>query len=375
MVRGRSLSMTLKKICWPVLLFLLGYHIFLIIALPIYFLSYTPSGALIAITAALVFFSGLAITTGYHRLFSHSSFKTNPIVEAILLFFASLATQGSALRWCHDHRLHHAFVDTDKDPYSVKKGLFHAHMLWMFFKSPEIDPKVVSDLMCNKMIVFQHKHYVFCMVASNALMTLLVGWLLGDYLGAFLFAWWVRLFCLHHTTWCINSLAHYWGTKFYSQEHSAVDNYLISLLTYGEGYHNYHHTFAQDYRNGIRWYHFDPSKWLIWTLYKLGFAYDLKRVNNERIVRQLLIGHRDHILEQIKNSFHQQKDLWTAKITELCDHLSAQLAKKQALLEKYSQGQKDLLAEIRLAKKKIKNDWKEWRATIKLVTKSIPLKS
>ena len=367
--------MTVKKICWPVLLFIGGYHLFLMGSLPIYFQSHSPSAALLWTTFSLVFVSGLAITSGYHRLYSHSTYKTHPVIEAFFLFFASLATQGSALRWCNDHRLHHAFVDTDKDPYTVKKGLFHAHMLWMFFKTPPIDPKVVADLMRNKLVMFQHNHYVPCMIAANAITSAIVGFFLNDYLGAFLFAWWVRLLCLHHTTWCINSLAHYWGTKFYSQEHTAVDNYLISLLTYGEGYHNYHHTFANDYRNGIRWYHFDPAKWLIWTLNKFGLAYDLKRVNDERIVKQLIIGHRDQILTQVKASFHQQKDLWATKITEVCDHLIAQLAQKQTLIDSYKKGHKELLSEIRLVKKNLKNQWKEWRSTVKLIAQSIPLDS
>lgn len=367
--------MSERTLCWPVFLYLVGYHAFLAIALPIYFLSHTPSGSLIGWTAALVFISGLSITSGYHRLYSHCSYKTHPVVEAILLFFATLATQGSALRWCNDHRLHHAFVDTDKDPYSVKKGLLYAHMLWMFFKSKPIDPKVVSDLTRSKPLVFQDRYYALCMLAANCIAFLAVGWLLNDYWGAFLFAWWVRLFCLHHTTWCINSIAHYWGTRFYSQEHSAVDNYLISLLTYGEGYHNYHHTFASDYRNGIKWYHFDPAKWLIWTLHQCGLAHHLKKVNDERIVRQLLLGHRDQILEKIKASLHHQKDLFATKITDIYNLLSNRLAQHQLLLEQYRKGQKELINEIRIVKKNLKSDWKEWRSTVKFVCKTIPLKS
>lgn len=349
------------------MLFIGGYHLFLAAALPFYFLYYTPSGSLIAWTIGLVFLSGIAITSGYHRLYSHNAYKLHPAIEAILLFFGSLATQGSALRWCNDHRLHHAFVDTEKDPYSVKEGLCHAHILWMFYQSKEIDPKVVSDLMRNKMLIFQHKYYIFCMLASNIIAFLAVGWMLGDFLGAFLFAWWVRLFCLHHTTWCINSLAHYWGAKLYSREHSAVDNYFISLLTYGEGYHNYHHTFSNDYRNGIRWYHFDPSKWLIWILHKCGLAYNLKKVNDDRITRQLLLHDRDQILEKMKISFHTQKDIMAAKVTEICDRLFELLTRKQVLIERYRQGQKELLSEIREIKKKIKSDWKQWRAAVKLV--------
>ena len=259
-----------KKICWPVLLFLGGYHLFLAIALPIYFLNHIPSLALVLITFGLVFASGMAIAAGYHRVYLHRCYKVHPVIEAILLFFGTLATQGSAIRWANDHRLHHAFVDTDKDPYSIKKGLLHAHILWMFFKTDPIDPKVVSDLTQKKLLVFQNKYYPWCMLGVNLFVFLVVGWLLGDFLGAFIFAWWVRMLFLHHTTYCINSLAHFWGTQDYSREHSAVDNYLISLLTYGEGYHNYHHSFASDYRNGIHWYHFDPAKWFIWTLYKLG---------------------------------------------------------------------------------------------------------
>src|SRR5206468_2641426 len=142
------------------------------------------------------------------------------------------------------------------------------------------DPKVVPDLMKNRLVMFQDRFIGTWMILSNAIAFLLVGWLLNDFLGAFVISLWTRLFTLHHFTWFINSLAHTWGDKPFSQEQSAVDNYIISLLTFGEGYHNYHHTFANDYRNGIRWYHFDPTKWLIWSLHKLGLAFDLKRMNS-----------------------------------------------------------------------------------------------
>lgn len=341
-----------KKICWPVLLYILGYHLFLLIALPIYFYNHTPSTALIVTTLSLVFISGMAITAGYHRLYSHTCYKVHPVVEAILLFFGSLATQGSVLRWAHDHRLHHAHVDTDKDPYTVKRGLLYAHMLWMFTKSNEIDPKVVSDLMRNKWLLFQHKYYVGCMLGANVLTFLVVGWFFADYWSAFLFAWWVRLFLLHHTTWCINSLAHYWGTQNYSQEHSAVDNYLISLLTYGEGYHNYHHTFCYDYRNGIRWYHFDPSKWLVWTLYKMGLASDLKRVNNYRIARHLVLQHKDELIQRLKDSSYVQK------VNEIAEKLSHHLSQIQISHPR---------EQIRTLKKNLKEDWREWKKILKTI--------
>jgi stearoyl-CoA desaturase (delta-9 desaturase) len=344
----------IKKISWPTFLYIIGYHLFLSVALPLYYLHHTPSFGLVITTIALVFISGMAITACYHRFYSHSCYKIHPAVEWILLFFGTLATQGSAIKWAHDHRLHHAHIDTDKDPYSVKKGMWHAHMLWMFYKSPPIDPKVVSDLSRKKLLLFQHKYYVYCMLATNILTFLTVGWLFNDYWGAFLFAWWVRLFFLHHTTWCINSLAHFWGTQNYSREHSAVDNYLISLLTYGEGYHNYHHTFAQDYRNGICWYHFDPSKWLIWTLYKLGLAYDLKRVNNYRIAKHLLLQHKEELIQKIKESHYVQK------ISEIAETIALKLSQMQQSLEP---------RQIKALKKSLKEDWRNWKLILKAVQK------
>ncbi|PIS02858.1 MAG: acyl-CoA desaturase [Chlamydiae bacterium CG10_big_fil_rev_8_21_14_0_10_42_34] len=343
-----------KKVCWPVFLYISGYHLFLAIALPIYLMNYTPSLGLVLTSLLLVFVSGMAITTGYHRLYSHTCYKTHPIIEAILLFFGSVATQGSALRWANDHRLHHAFVDTDKDPYTVKKGMWHAHILWMFFRTTPIDPKIVSDLSKNKMVAFQHKYYVWCMIGANVLSFVAVGSFFKDYLGAFMFAWWVRLFLLHHTTWCINSLAHYWGSQNYSKEHTAVDNYLISLLTYGEGYHNYHHTFAYDYRNGIRWYHFDPAKWLIWTLNKLGLAHDLKRVNNYRITRALILQHKEELIQHLRDPFYSKK------VSEIAENLSQKLIQLQAMLDR---------AQIRTLKKSLKEDWREWKRILKTIQK------
>jgi len=357
-----------ESIQWPTTLFLIGYHLFLLIALPIYFMHHTLSGSLLGITIALVFASGLAVTSGYHRLYSHLTYKTNPAVEAVFLFFASVATQGSALQWCHDHRLHHAFVDTDKDPYSIKKGFFFAHFLWMLRKPNEIDPKIVSDLLRNKLLVFQHRYYGLCMIVSNLIVFLSVGWLLGDYWGAFLFAWWVRLFLLHHTTWFINSLAHTWGHKNYSDEHSAVDNYFLCLLTYGEGYHNYHHTFANDYRNGIRWYHFDPTKWLIWTLSKLGLARDLKQVADLRITRQLVKNHKEQLIEALRQSLNFDLE---KKVSEIGDRLLERLNTLQSLYEKYkSIPRREAHAirdQIRLARREWKANWKEWRQLIREV--------
>jgi len=360
-----------NKISWTVVLFILGYHLFLLIALPIYFMHQSPSGSLIGLSVAIIFICGIGITAGSHRLFAHSTYKTHPIIESIFLFITSVATQGSALRWAYDHRMHHAFVDTDKDPYSVTRGFMHAHMFWMFRKSNPIDPKVVADLLKNPLLRFQDKYYVFCMLASNAIVFLTVGWIVNDYIGAFIFAWWARLLISHHTTWCINSLAHMWGSQNYSIEHTAVDNYLISLLTYGEGYHNYHHSFAHDYRNGIRWFHFDPGKWLIWTLYKLGLAKDVKRVSNFRIAKQMVTEHKQKLLTALKNSFNTELE---KKVTSLSDLLIDRLNVLQSLYDKYKVIPKKealiIREQIRETKREWKQNWKDWKRLIKTIRRT-----
>ncbi len=349
-------------------IFIITYHILLVVAWILYFSFYTPSVAMIVATVILYFVTGLSITGGYHRLYSHTTYKTNPVVEAVILFFASMSVQSSALRWSFEHRLHHAYVDTDQDPYSINRGFWYAHILWLFKKPAEIDRKVVADLAKNPLVAFQHKHYLACMLTSNIIMFLFVGWLLGDYLGAFVLSWWTRLFMLHHSTWFINSLAHFWGTQSFSQEQTAVDNYIISLLTFGEGYHNYHHTFANDYRNGIRWYHFDPTKWLIWALNKMGLAHGLKKVNHYHIKERLVAARKNETLEKIAESFESRKEELTVYISKASETICTNLARARKLVEEYTRYKKtkqasaeilkQLKTEIKAVKRTIREDWK-----------------
>jgi len=362
----------IKNINWPSLLFIAGYHLILLTLLPLYFFFFTPSALLIGLSIFLFIASGLAITAGYHRLFSHSTYRTNRFIEFIMLFFGTLATQGSALRWSYDHRLHHAHIDSDNDPYSVTKGFWHAHILWMFKNENPMDKKqITADLARNPLINFQHKHYVLLMVAVNLFTTALVWLATGDLFGAFIFSWVLRQFLSHHTTWFINSLAHYWGHQNYSTEHTAVDNYIMCFLTFGEGYHNYHHTFANDYRNGIRWYHFDPTKWLIWTLSKLGLASNLRKSSETRVLSLMLKEHKEALVQRIKNSIIEKKHEAEEKVNKVTDSLAEKLNRLQVLVKEYTDAKKDkmvmpeglkrLSAEVKNAKKSLKKDWKQWR--------------
>ena len=375
--------MKFAQVEWGVTLFLIGYHLALLIGLPFYFIYNSPAGGLYIAAVILLYLSGLAITMGYHRFYAHSTFKTNKLVEVILLFFGSMATQGSALRWACDHRNHHAYVDTDRDPYSVKKGFMHAHVLWLFRKTKPINQKVVADLYRNKLLVFQDKFYVPLMLLTNTTAFLFVGYLFNDYLGAFVITWGLRLFFLHHFTWFINSLAHTWGSQSFSQEHSAVDNYLISLLTFGEGYHNYHHTFANDYRNGTKWYHFDPTKWLLWSLSKCHLVSGLKKVSSIRIKERMVLESKNEIQNKITESWlTHKKKLLEDVVEKTTEDLMNKLADLRQLITEYqsykkSKVSKDTLKKLQLKikrmKKNLKSDWKSWQKFSKAVMRLKPI--
>lgn len=369
-----SLTRNNKEFNWGPGIFLITYQILLLAALPFYFYYAPPSLGMMAVSFILLYVTGLSITAGYHRLFSHRTYKAHPIVEWIVIFFGSMAAQGSIIRWSYDHRQHHAYVDTDEDPYSIQKGFWYAHFAWILEKPAEIEPKVVPDLMRNPRVLHQHNYSGLWMIFSNMITFFVVGYFMGDYLGAFFMAVWVRMFALHHFTWFINSLAHTWGDKPFCQEQSAVNNYVISLLTFGEGYHNYHHTYANDYRNGVKWYHFDPSKWLIWTLSCLGLTHGLKQMDWETISKRMILERRNLMigrLEKVENKEHLEKE-----INQVSQNIIDQISALSALRQQYrkfkyecdnSQMAAQIRQEIKDLKARMRNDWREWKKLFKII--------
>ena len=352
--------------------FLAAYHLALLVLLPIYFIKFgIPTLGIIAFTFILFVLSGLSITGGYHRYFSHRSYKTNPIIEHFLLFFGAIAVQGSALRWSFDHRLHHAYVDTDKDPYSINRGFWYAHFIWFFDRPIEIDPKLASDLMRNKRVMFQHKYYGTYTIIGNLIVISLVGLLFHNFFAAFLFAGLFRLFMLHHFTWFINSLAHTWGAKTYSKEHTAVDNYVISLLTFGEGYHFYHHTFCTDYRNGVRWFHFDPTKWMIWTLSKFGLAKGLKTVEAFKMKERQINYDKKYLLKKLKLILNVNHDMIEDKVITTSTTLLNTLSEMSNISAHYGKLKNNLKEAAPMATlNQLKDELNELRANFDLEWKN-----
>jgi stearoyl-CoA desaturase (Delta-9 desaturase) len=359
-----------RGINWVSTIFLTSYQLILLLALPFYLYYAPPSWGMTALTVLLVCLTELSITAGYHRLYAHRAYKAHPALEAVILFFSSMAMQGSALRWCYDHRIHHAFVDTDEDPYSIEKGFWYAHCLWILEKPRKIEDKVVSDLLQNPRVCFQHNYSRYLMLATNGLSTLVIGYLLQDFLGAFVMTFLLRLFISHHYTWFINSLAHTFGTKPFSQELSAVNNWIISLVTFGEGYHNFHHTFANDYRNGIRWYHFDPTKWLIYILNLCGLAKDLKKMDPFLIQKKMITEGKSHLMTNLQELWDEKKEELEKQIVEASEAILAKIAMLQEASKRYLAAKqqrlerahlKNLKREFKTLKRDLQEDWRRWR--------------
>jgi len=240
---------------------------------------------------AFLYLNGMSITGGYHRLWAHKSYEAHPALRAFFALWGAGALQNSILIWASDHRRHHRHVDdNDHDPYSAGRGLWFSHIGWMLrdYPSNVQDFNNARDLQRDPIVMWQHRHYVPITLAMNIGLPLLLGWWHGDIIGTLLLVGLLRLVVNHHVTFFINSLAHYWGSRPYTEANSARDNGLLAFLTYGEGYHNYHHIFQSDYRNGIHWWQWDPTKWMISLCARLGLASQLNRIPAFRIQRAIL---------------------------------------------------------------------------------------
>lgn len=234
---------------------------------------------------------GMSITGGYHRLWSHKTYKAHPLIRLAFAIGGACALQNDILNWASDHRRHHQHVDdNDKDPYSAGRGFWFSHIGWILrhYDSGKTDFSNVKDLQKDPIVMWQHRNYLSLVLITNIGLPALIGLIHGDVIASLLLAGLLRLVLSQHVTYLINSAAHMWGKQPYSDSSSARDNGLLALITYGEGYHNYHHTFQWDYRNGIKWWHYDPTKWLIRGLAFVGLTSELKRCSLAQIEKARL---------------------------------------------------------------------------------------
>jgi stearoyl-CoA desaturase (delta-9 desaturase) len=276
-----------RRISWVSAYFLGGTLALFLTATPLYIWRYGLDGFQIGLFFVMFFSAGLSITLGYHRLFSHLAFQAAWPVRLFVLLFGAAAFEDSVLAWASQHRRHHKHVDHDDDPYDISKGFFYAHIGWLIFKLlPDQPNDNVSDLEKDPLVVWQDRYVQWIAVAVGFGLPTLLGALWDGgrgALGAFLIGGVARVVALQHCTFFINSACHTFGRQPYSSKCSARDSLLLAFFTFGEGYHNYHHEFQHDYRNGVKHWQFDPTKWTIWALSKVGLARGLRRVPAERI--------------------------------------------------------------------------------------------
>ena len=237
---------------------------------------------------SMYFLTAVGITVGFHRLFTHRSFETNRVIQASLGILGSMALQGSLFRWVAIHRRHHQHSDTPDDPHSphyqghgaltLLRGLWHAHLGWIFGPDPPNLSCYVKDLRCSRLLCLVSALFPLW-VLLGLLLPASIGLLFDGWSGAFLGFLWgglIRIFFVHHVTWSINSVCHIWGPQAFPGHDQSRNNLILGILALGEGWHNNHHAFPTSARHGFRWWQIDVSYWIIQTLVWLGLAWNLK---------------------------------------------------------------------------------------------------
>jgi stearoyl-CoA desaturase (Delta-9 desaturase) len=252
----------------------------------------------LALLAVMYIVTGFGITIGFHRMLTHRAFQTSKTVERIFAVLGSMAVQGPVISWVADHRKHHAHTDEEGDPHSphagiagggikgTLRGLFHAHIGWMLTEQGgALRTKYAPDLMEDKGMRRINRNFEW-FVGLTLLIPFVAGWLLtGRFTGALTGLLWggfVRIFLLHHVTWSINSICHFFGSRRFDVEDRSTNVFWLALPSLGEAWHHNHHAFPRSAAHGLRGWELDPSAGVIWVMEKLGLVWNVVRITPER---------------------------------------------------------------------------------------------
>jgi stearoyl-CoA desaturase (delta-9 desaturase) len=266
-------------------------------------------GTLLAWQDILIFFAtiipfGFGVTVGFHRLFTHRSFKTSRTMRFVWAAFGSMALEGPVIEWVAYHRRHHRFSDAQGDPHSphvghgsgllgALRGLFYAHVGWVLFSDePAEEDRYAPDLIADPVVRFVDRTFVFWALLGLALPFGLGVALTGTVTGGLLGLLWggaVRIFVLHHITFCINSLCHFFGRRDYETGDESRNLAWLAPLSFGEAWHNTHHAFPTSARHGLGRGELDPSGRLIDIMERLGLVWDVVRINPERLAAKVVV--------------------------------------------------------------------------------------
>jgi stearoyl-CoA desaturase (Delta-9 desaturase) len=259
----------------------------------------------IAVFAILYVVTGLGVTVGFHRLFTHRSFATTRWLRGVFAALGSAAIEGPIISWVADHRKHHAFADLPGDPHSphvdhgggwrgAMRGLLHAHMGWLFIHTHRgARARYAPDLVADPVVSWVDRTFVWWALSGLGA-AFGLGWLIGGTLTAaltgLLWGGAVRMLVVHHVTYSINSLCHFFGRRRFDTDDESRNLAWLSLLSFGEAWHNNHHAFPTSAAHGLRWWELDVSSLVIRGLERLGLAWDVVRIDPARQERKLLAG-------------------------------------------------------------------------------------
>jgi stearoyl-CoA desaturase (delta-9 desaturase) len=255
----------------------------------------------LALLGVLYVLTGFGITIGFHRMLTHRAFQTSKPVEVIFVLLGSMAVEGPVISWVADHRKHHAHTDHEGDPHSPHagyagggvlgtiRGLFHAHIGWMLTEQGAARrSKYAKDLVEDPTMRWMNKRFPQMVLLSLAIPTVLgfalSGGRVGGALTGLLWGGFVRIFLLHHVTWSINSICHFFGTRRFEVDDHSTNVFWLALPSLGEAWHHNHHAFPRSAEHGLKpWERaMDPSAGVIWMLEKLGLVWNVVRITPER---------------------------------------------------------------------------------------------
>jgi stearoyl-CoA desaturase (delta-9 desaturase) len=256
----------------------------------------------VIVFAIMYVFTGLGVTVGFHRLFTHRSFKTSKPLRGAFAVLGSAAIEGPVVSWVADHRKHHTFSDQEGDPHSphvghgggfrgALKGLFHAHVGWLFIHTQRgARKRYARDLLDDPVVSFVDRHFVVWVLGGLAV-AFALGWAIGgSFYAALTGLLWggaVRMLVVHHVTYSINSLCHFFGRQRFDTGDESRNLFWLAPFSFGESWHNNHHAFPTSAMHGMRAWEIDPSALVIRGLEKLGLVWDVVRVEPERQARKL----------------------------------------------------------------------------------------
>jgi stearoyl-CoA desaturase (delta-9 desaturase) len=261
----------------------------------------------LAILAGMYLVTCLGVTLGFHRLLTHRSFQTHAWVERTLAVLGSMAVQGPVMTWVADHRKHHAHTDQPGDPHSphthggsgwrgAVQGLWYAHMGWLFDRAGQADPARYARDLHEDPVMRRIDRLFWAWLLLGIAIPFGLGYALdgtpGGALAAAVWGGLARIFLLHHVTWSINSVCHFFGTRRFAVDDHSTNVFWLSLLSMGESWHHNHHAFPRSARHGLRWYEVDPTAWVIRGLRRAGLAWNVVEISPERQAEKTAPQHR-----------------------------------------------------------------------------------